>query len=81
MTDKVQKAINKYENKFNKFMINIEDQVKNEKAFEGLGGNLFCGLLEQMKNDINVFLKSNKKGDKWYYLVRLLLIIRNGNKT
>ena len=22
-----------------------------------------------------------KKGDKWYYLVRLLLIIRNGNKT
>ena len=64
MTDKVQKAINKYENKFNKFMINIEDQVKNEKAFEGLGGNLFCGLLEQMKNDINVFLKSNKKGDK-----------------
>jgi len=22
-----------------------------------------------------------KKGDKWYYLVRLLLTIRNGNKT
>ena len=64
MTDKVQKAINKYENKFNKFMINIEDQVKNEKAFEGLEGNLFCGLLVQMKNDINAFLKSNKKGDK-----------------
>jgi len=64
MTDKVQKAINKYENKFNKFMINIEDQVKNEKAFEGLRGNLFCGLLVQMKRDINAFLKSNKKGEK-----------------
>jgi len=22
-----------------------------------------------------------EKGDKWYYLVKLLLIIRNGNKT
>ena len=64
MTNKVQKAINKYENKFNKFMINIEDQVKNEKAFEDIEGNLFCGLLVQMKRDINAFLKSNKKGDK-----------------
>ena len=61
MTDKVQKAINKYESQFNQFMVNLEYQVKNEKAFKELKGNLFCGFLEQMKKDINAFLKLNKK--------------------
>ena len=62
MTDKVQKAINKYENQFNQFMINLEYQIKNEKAFKNIEGNMFCGVLVQMKNNINQFLKLNKKG-------------------
>ena len=61
MTDKVQKAISKYEAQFNQYMINLEHQIKTEKAFKNIPGNMFCGILAQMKNNINAFLKSSKK--------------------
>ena len=63
MTDKVQKSLNKYEKQFNQFMINLEYQVKNDKAFKNIKGNMFCGIIIAMKKDINSFLKLNKKND------------------
>jgi len=61
MTDQVQKAINKYEKQFNEYMINLEHQIKNEKAFKKIKGNMFCGIIIAIKKDINAFLKYNKK--------------------
>ena len=61
MTDKVQKAISKYEAQFNQYIINLEHQIKTEKAFKNIPGNMFCGILAQMKNNINAFLKLNEK--------------------
>jgi hypothetical protein len=39
--DKVQEAINKYEIKFNAFMIHLNDAVKKDKAFKNIEGNMF----------------------------------------
>ena len=59
--DKVQLAINKYEKKFEKFMVKMNKDVNNDKAFNCICGNVFCGLVVQMRNDMNKFLKNAKK--------------------
>tara|TARA_R100001440_G_scaffold953_1_gene3166 strand:+ start:38 stop:226 length:189 start_codon:yes stop_codon:yes gene_type:complete len=61
MTDKVQKSLDKYEKQFNQFMINLQHQVKNDKAFKNIKGNMFFGIIIAMKKDINSFLKLSKK--------------------
>jgi len=55
-----QKAINKYKKQFDLFMMKLEKQIKKDKAFINIEGNMFCGIIHSMKNDINSFLKSNK---------------------
>ena len=63
MTKKIcvhQKAINKYKYQFDRFMINLERQIKKDKAFKSVEGNMFCGIITCMKNDINSFLRGNK---------------------
>ena len=61
MKDQEQEAINKYKKQFDKFMINLEHQIKNEKAFKKIKGNMFCGIIIAMRKDINAFLKYNRK--------------------
>ena len=41
-------------------MINLEKQIKKDKAFKNIKGNMFCGIITCMKNDINSFLRGNK---------------------
>ena len=63
MTDKKcvhQKAINKYKKQFDCFMIKLEKQIKKDKAFKDIEGNMFCGIIACMNNDINSFLRANK---------------------
>ena len=63
MTKKIcvhQKAINKYKYQFDRFMINLEIQIKKDKAFKNAKGNMFCGIITCMMNDINSFLRGNK---------------------
>ena len=63
MTKKIcvhQKAINKYKYQFDRFMINLERQIKKDKAFKNVECNMFCGIITCMKNDINSFLRGNK---------------------
>ena len=63
MTKKIcvhQKAINKYKYQFDRFMINLERQIKKDKAFKNVEGNMFCGIIACMKNDSNSFLRGNK---------------------
>jgi len=55
-----EKAINKYKDQFDSFMINLEKQIKKDKAFKNIKGNMFCGIITCMKNDINSFLRGNK---------------------
>ena len=55
-----EKAINKYKDQFDSFMINLEKQIKKDKAFKNIKGNMFCGIITCMKNDINSFLRCNK---------------------
>jgi len=55
-----EKAINKYKDQFDSFMINLEKQIKKDKAFKNVKGNMFCGIITCMKNDINSFLRGNK---------------------
>jgi hypothetical protein len=38
----------------------LEKQIKKDKAFKNIEGNMFCGIIHSMKNDINSFLRSNK---------------------
>ena len=59
--DKVQKAISKYEVKFHTFMIHLNDEVKKDKAFKDIEGNMFAGLCMAMRRDINGFLRYARK--------------------
>ena len=54
--DKVQKAINKYGIKFHAFMLDLDHQIKNDKAFKNIKGNMFAGICMAMRRDINGFL-------------------------
>ena len=38
--DKVQKALNKYGIKFHSFMLDLDHQIKNDKAFKDIKGNI-----------------------------------------
>ena len=42
--DKVQKAINKYGIKFHAFMLDLDHQIKKDKAFKNIKGNMFAGI-------------------------------------
>ena len=55
--DKVQKAINKYGMKFHSFMLHLDHQVKNDKAFKHIKGKMFAGICMAMRRDINGFLR------------------------
>jgi len=60
--DKVQIAINKYEKRFQKFMAKMNKDVNNDKAFNCQDGNVFCGFVVQMRNEMDKFLKYARKG-------------------
>ena len=60
--DKVQLAINKYEKRFQKFMAKMNKDVNNDKAFNCQDGNVFCGFVVQMRNEMDKFLKYARKG-------------------
>ena len=60
--DKVQLAINKYEKRFQKFMAKMNKDVNNDKAFNCKDGNVFCGFVVQMRNEMDKFLKYARKG-------------------
>ena len=59
--DKVQEAINKYEKQFNQYMINLDYQIKNDKAFKNIKGNMFAGICMAMRRNINGFLRFARK--------------------
>ena len=59
--DKVLKAINKYEVLFHTFMIDLDHQVKKDKAFKNIKGNMFAGICMAMRKDINDFLRYARK--------------------
>ena len=59
--DKVQEAINKYGIKFHSFMLDLDHQIKNDKAFKNIKGNMFAGICMAMRRDINSFLRFARK--------------------
>ena len=59
--DKVQKAINKYGIKFHSFMLDLDHQIKKEKAFKNIKGNMFAGICMAMRKDITAFLRYARK--------------------
>ena len=61
--DKVQVAINKYGLKFHAFMLDLDHQIKNDKAFKNIKGNMFAGICIAMRRDINGFLKYARKNN------------------
>ena len=59
--DKVQEAINKYGLKFHAFMLDLDCQIKNDKAFKNIKGNMFAGICMAMRKDITAFLRFSMK--------------------
>ena len=59
--DKVQEALKKYEIKFNTFMFDLDHQIKNDKAFKKIKGNMFAGICVAIRKDINAFLRYARK--------------------
>jgi len=59
--DKVQEAINKYGIKFHAFMLDLDCQIKNDKAFKNIKGNMFAGICMAMRKDITAFLRYARK--------------------
>ena len=59
--DKVQEAINKYGLKFHTFMLDLNHQIKNDKAFKNIKGNMFAGICIAMRGEINDFLRYARK--------------------
>jgi len=59
--DKVQEALNKYGMKFHSFMLDLDHQIKNDKAFKNIKGNMFAGICMAMRRDINSFLRYARK--------------------
>ena len=52
---------NKYGLKFHAFMLDLDHQIKNDKAFKNIKGNMFAGICIAMRRDINGFLKYARK--------------------
>ena len=59
--DKVQEAINKYGLAFHTFMLQLDQQIKNDKAFKKIKGNMFAGICMAMRKDITAFLRYARK--------------------
>ena len=59
--DKVQEAINKYGIKFHTFMLDLDHQIKKDKAFKNIKGNMFAGICMAMRKDITAFLRYARK--------------------
>ena len=59
--DKVQEAINKYGLKFHAFMLDLDHQIQNDKAFKNIKGNMFAGICIAIRRDINGYLKYARK--------------------
>ena len=59
--DKVQEAINKYGLKFHTFMLDLDHQIKNDKAFKNIKGNMFAGICIAMRGEIKDFLRYARK--------------------
>ena len=59
--DKVQEAINKYGIKFHSFMLHLDHEIKNDKAFKNIKGNMFAGMCHAMRKYINSFLRFARK--------------------
>ena len=59
--DKVQEAINKYGIKFHSFMLDLDHQIKKEKAFKNIKGNMLAGICMAMRKDITAFLRYARK--------------------
>ena len=57
----VQEAINKYGLRFHAFMLDLDHQIKNDKAFKNIKGNMFAGICTAMRKDITAFLKFARK--------------------
>lgn len=56
---KAQRAFNKYEKRFNKFMCKLNKDVKNDPDLkkENKEWNVFAGICHLIRLDINKFLK------------------------
>ena len=61
MTITTQKAIDKYQEKIDTFIAKKEQEVKKDKVFKNIKGNVFAAMLLNVKKDINSYLNSNKK--------------------
>ena len=61
MTITTQKAIDKYQEKIDTFIAKTEQEVKKDKVFKNIKGNVFAAMLLNVKKDINSYLNSNKK--------------------
>ena len=59
--DKVQEAINKYGFKFHAFMLNLDHQIKKDKAFKNIKGNMLAGICIAIRRDINDYLRYARK--------------------
>ena len=59
--DKVQEAINKYGIKFHTFMLDLDHQIKKDKAFKNIKGNMFARICMAMRKDITAFLRYARK--------------------
>ena len=59
--DKVQEAINKYGIKFHAFMLDLDHQIKKDRAFKNIKGNMFAGICMAMRKDITAFLRYARK--------------------
>ena len=42
-------------------MLDLDHQIKKEKAFKNIKGNMFAGICHSMRNDINAFLRYARK--------------------
>ena len=60
MTITTQKAIDKYQEKIDTFIAKTEQEVKKDKVFKNIKGNVFAAMLLNVKKDINSYLNSNK---------------------
>ena len=61
--DKGQEAIHKYGLAVHVFMSHLDDQIKKDKAFKNIKGNMFAGICTAMRKHITAFLRYARKHD------------------
>ena len=42
-------------------MLHLDHEIKNDKAFKNIKGNMFAGMCHAMRKDINGFLRFARK--------------------